>query len=205
MAHAIGNVPLRLHEDEVDFAARCSYKYLNSGPGALAGAYIHRKHAKNTNLPRLAGWWGNDPKNRLMLHLERDFHPIPTADGWQISNPPIFAMVPMKSSLKIYEEVGMKAFRAKSLKLTGYMEFLINQKLGKNIKIITPANPEERGCQLSLVVNGNTKKFHDYLAKNGIISDFRKPNVIRVAPIPFYNSFHEVWRFVDVASKYFAS
>ena len=204
LAHAIGNVPLALHKDEVDFAAWCSYKYLNSGPGALAGIYIHRKHAKNTNLPRLAGWWGNDPKNRFMLHLEKDFHPAPSADGWQISNPPIFAMVPMKSSLKIYEEVGMKAFREKSLKLTGYMEFLIKSKLGKNIKIITPSNPQERGCQLSLVVNGGTKEFHQYLSKNGIIADFRKPNVIRVAPVPLYNSFHEVWRFVDIASKYFA-
>lgn len=204
LAHAIGNVPLSLHKDDVDFAVWCSYKYLNAGPGALAGAFIHNKHAKNTKLTRLAGWWGNDSKTRFMLHLEKEFHPLPTADGWQISNPPIFSMVPLKASLEIYDQVGMKAYRAKSLKLTGYMEFLISNKLGKHVKIITPSDPKERGCQLSLVVDGDVKAFHKYLSKNGVIADFRQPNVIRVAPVPLYNSFHDVWQFVNIASRYFA-
>lgn len=207
LAHAIGNIPLKLHDWNVDFAVWCSYKYLNAGPGAVAGAFIHEKHAKNINLKRLAGWWGNDPEKRFRLHLERDFTPISTADGWQISNPPIFSLVPLKASLKIYDDVGMEAYRAKSLKLTGYLEYMLQPfvKEGK-LQIFTPMNPDERGCQLSISLQGpkeEAKKFHDYLKENNIIVDFRQPNVIRIAPVPFYNGFHEVWRFAKVARAYF--
>lgn len=203
LAHAIGNIPLQLHEWNVDFAAWCSYKYLNAGPGAIGGVFIHEKHAKNKKLKRLAGWWGNDPKQRFRIHLEKDFIPIDTADGWQISNPPIFSLVPLKASLKLYDAVGMEVYLKKSIKLTGYLEFLLDKVISKNIQIITPRDVQRRGCQLSLQVSGDAKNFHKFLSENGVLCDFRQPNVIRVAPVPFYNSYHEVWRFVQIAKQYF--
>jgi kynureninase len=203
LAHAIGNIPLKLHEWNVDFAAWCSYKYLNAGPGAVGGVFVHEKHTQNVNLKRLAGWWGNDPKLRFRMHLEKDFIPITTADGWQISNPPIFSMVPLKASLKLYDSIGMKAYREKSVKMTGYLEFLLDKMASKNIEIVTPRDPKHRGCQLSLLVHKNAKEFHEFLSKNGVICDFRQPNVIRVAPVPFYNSYHEIWRFAQIMKRYF--
>ena len=199
LAHAIGNVPLSLHDWNVDFAVWCSYKYLNAGPGAVAGAFVHERHATNTSLPRLAGWFGNDPNSRFRLHLEPDFIPVPSADGWQISNPPIFSMAPLRASLAIFSEVGgMDSLRAKSMKLTGYLESLLTQVGSKKFSVITPKDPDARGCQLSIVAHEHPKELHNELIAAGVKCDFREPNVIRVAPTPLYNTFHEVWRFAQL-------
>ncbi len=199
LAHAIGNVPLSLHDWNIDFAVWCSYKYLNAGPGAVAGAFVHERHATNTSLPRLAGWFGNDPNSRFRLHLEPDFIPVASADGWQISNPPIFSMAPLRASLAIFGEVGgMEPLRAKSMKLTGYLESLLTQVGSKKFSVITPKNPDARGCQLSILAHEHPKKLHDELIAADVKCDFREPNVIRVAPTPLYNTFHEVWRFAQL-------
>jgi kynureninase len=199
LAHAIGNVPLSLHDWNVDFAVWCSYKYLNAGPGAVAGAFVHERHATNTKLPRLAGWFGNDPNSRFRLHLEPDFIPVPSADGWQISNPPIFSMAPLRASLAIFSEVGgMESLRAKSMRLTGYLESLLTQVGSKKFSVITPKDPDARGCQLSILAHEHPKTLHDELIAADVKCDFREPNVIRVAPTPLYNTFHEVWRFAQL-------
>ena len=199
LAHAIGNVPLSLHDWNVDFAVWCSYKYLNAGPGAVAGAFVHERHATNTSLPRLAGWFGNDPNSRFRLHLEPDFIPVPSADGWQISNPPIFSMAPLRASLAIFDEAGgMDALRGKSIRLTSYLQFLLNQNASKRFTVITPKSPHERGCQLSILAHEDPKKLHNELIAADVKCDFREPNVIRVAPTPLYNTFHEVWRFAQL-------
>jgi kynureninase len=199
LAHAIGNVPLALHDWNVDFAVWCSYKYLNAGPGAVAGAFVHERHATNTNLPRLAGWFGNDPNRRFRLHLEPEFTPVPSADGWQISNPPIFSMAPLRASLELFDEAGgMEALRAKSIKLTSYLEFLLTEIGSKRFSVITPHEPDARGCQLSIVAHEHPKELHNELIAAGVKCDFREPNVIRVAPTPLYNTFHEVWRFARI-------
>lgn len=196
LAHAVGNVPLQLHGWNIDFAVWCSYKYLNAGPGAVAGAYVHERHATNTGLPRLAGWFGNDPTTRFRLHLEPDFIPVPSADSWQVSNPPILSMAPLRASLDIFDEAGgMKTLRAKSQKLTGYLEFLLQESGSDRFSIITPAEPEQRGCQLSILVRKEPKELFQKLERAGVKCDFREPNVIRTAPTPLYNTFHEVWRF----------
>src|SRR5437899_2548245 len=159
LAHAIGNVPLTLHDWDVDFAVWCSYKYLNAGPGAVAGAFVHERHATNTTLPRLAGWFGNDPNTRFRMHLEPEFIPVPSADGWQISNPPILSMAPLRASLAIFDEAsGMEPLRAKSIRLTGYLEFLLEQGASKRYTIITPKSPNERGCQLSILAHQHPKE-----------------------------------------------
>src|SRR5437870_8697677 len=203
LAHAIGNVPLSLHDWNVDFAVWCSYKYLNAGPGAVAGAYVHERHATNTKLPRLAGWFGNDPNTRFRLHLEPDFIPVPSADGWQISNPPIFSMAPLRASLSIFEEAGgMEPLRAKSMKLTGYLEFLLNEIGSKKLAVITPRDADARGCQLSILAQEHPKELFQELQAAGVKCDFREPDVIRVAPTPLYNTFHEVWRFAEILSKH---
>jgi kynureninase len=199
LAHAIGNVPLSLHDWNVDFAVWCSYKYLNAGPGAVAGAFVHERHATNTSLPRFAGWFGNDPHSRFRLHLEPDFIPVPSADGWQISNPPIFSMAPLRASLAIFSAVGgMESLRAKSMKLTGYLESLLTQVGSKQFTVITPKDPDARGCQLSILAHEHPKRLHDELIAADVKCDFREPNVIRVAPTPLYNTFHEVWRFAQL-------
>src|SRR5437016_5080131 len=203
LAHAIGNVPLSLHDWNVDFAVWCSYKYLNAGPGAVAGAFVHERHATNTSLPRLAGWFGNDPHSRFRLHLEPDFIPVPSADGWQISNPPIFSMAPLRASLAIFDEAGaMEPLRVKSIKLTGYLEFLIDQIGSKKFSVITPADPNARGAQLSIQAHDHPKQLHEELIAAGVKCDFREPNVIRVAPTPLYNTFHEVWRFAQILADH---
>jgi kynureninase len=203
LAHAIGNVPLSLHDWNVDFAVWCSYKYLNAGPGAVAGAFVHERHATNTSLPRLAGWFGNDPNTRFRLHLEPEFIPVPSADGWQISNPPIFSMAPLRASLAIFDEAGgMDALRAKSIRLTSYLEFLLNQDGSKRFTIITPKSTDERGCQLSILAHEHPKELHNELIAVGVKCDFREPNVIRVAPTPLYNTSHEVWRFARILTKH---
>jgi kynureninase len=203
LAHAIGNVPLTLHDWNVDFAVWCSYKYLNAGPGAVAGAYVHQRHATNTKLPRLAGWFGNDPNTRFRLHLEPEFVPVASADGWQISNPPIFAMAPLLASLAIFDEAGgMEPLRAKSIRLTGYLEFLLTEIGSKKFSVITPQEPDERGCQLSILAHEHPKELLKELQTAGVKCDFREPNVIRVAPTPLYNTFHEVWRFAKILAQH---
>ncbi len=209
LAHAIANVPLSLHDWNVDFAIWCSYKYLNAGPGAVAGAFVHERHATNTDLPRLAGWFGNDPNTRFRMQLEPEFIPVPSADGWQVSNPPILAMAPLRASLAIFDEAGgMKPLREKSIRLTSYLQFLLesvldrqsepHRQLKKGYTVITPRRETERGCQLSILVHEHGKEVFGKLEAAGMTCDFREPNVIRVAPTPLYNTFHEVWRFAKI-------
>ena len=196
LAHAAGNVPLMLHEWDVDFAVWCSYKYLNAGPGAVAGCFVHERHGKDPGLPRFAGWWGNDPKTRFRMHLEEEFVPREGADGWQLSNPPILAMAPLRASLEIFDECGMERLRAKSIRLTGYLAYLIDRLPGGRIEIVTPREPAERGCQLSLrVLGGRARELFRALEAQGIVCDTREPDVLRVAPVPLYNTFHDVWTF----------
>ena len=203
LAHAIGNVPLSLHDWNVDFAVWCSYKYLNAGPGAVAGAFVHERHATNRKLPRLAGWFGNDPNTRFQLHLEPEFIPVASADGWQISNPPIFAMAPLRASLAIFDDAGgMEALRTKSVRLTGYLEFLLTENGSKKFTVITPHEPDARGCQLSILAHEHPKELLKELETAGVKCDFREPNVIRVAPTPLYNTFHEVWRFARILAQH---
>jgi len=203
LAHAAGNVPLSLHDWNVDFAVWCSYKYLNAGPGAVAGVFVHERHATNTKLPRLAGWFGNDPNTRFRLHLEPEFIPVASADGWQISNPPIFAMAPLRASLALFDDAGgMQSLRAKSIRLTSYLEFLLTDIGSKKFTLITPRNPEERGCQLSILAHQHPKELLKELEGAGVKCDFREPNVIRVAPTPLYNTFHEVWRFARLLAHH---
>src|SRR5437660_5473910 len=199
LAHAIGSVPLALHDWNVDFAVWCSYKYLNAGPGAVAGAFLHERHATNIELPRLAGWFGNDPNARFRLHLEPEFIPVPSADGWQISNPPILSMAPLRASLAIFDQAGgMESLRAKSMKLTGYLDFLLTEIGSKKFTVITPREPGARGCQLSILAHEHPKKLFEELQIAGVKCDFREPNVVRVAPTPLYNTFDEVWRFAKI-------
>ena len=198
LAHAIGNVPMQLHDWGVDFAAWCSYKYLCSGPGAIGGAFVHERHSKNPSLQRLAGWWGNDPDTRFQLHLEPKFIPAESADGWQISNPSIFALAPLRASLAIIDRVGIEKLREKSLHLTGYFEYLLNQISSSHLRIITPEDPAARGCQLSIYVDDRPEELMAKLREAGIVCDYRRPNVLRVAPKPLYNTYHQVWSFVHV-------
>jgi kynureninase len=202
LAHAIGNVPLSLHDWNVDFAVWCSYKYLNAGPGAVAGAFVHERHATNTNLPRLAGWFGNDPNTRFRMQLEPEFIPVASADGWQISNPPILSMAPLRASLAIFEEAGMEALRQKSIKLTGYLQFLLESapdgRSKKRYTVITPWQANQRGCQLSIQAQEHPKELFGKLEAAGVKCDFREPNVIRAASTPLYNTFHEVWRLARI-------
>jgi kynureninase len=190
LAHAAGNVPLKLHDWGPDFAAWCTYKYLNSGPGAVAGAFVHERHA-GADLPRFEGWWGTDARTRF--RMSKTFDPPASADAWQLSNPPIMAMAPVRTSLEIFDEVGMEAIRAKSLALTGYLEFLLRERLGDKIDIWTPSDPEQRGAQLSLSVRGASRELQRALHEDGVVSDFREPDVVRVAPTALYNTFHDVW------------
>ncbi|PZR75817.1 MAG: kynureninase [Chthoniobacterales bacterium] len=203
LAHAVGNVPLALHDWNVDFAAWCSYKYLNAGPGAAAGVFVHERHATNRELPRLAGWFGNDPATRFRLHLEPEFVPVRSADAWQISNPPILSMAPLRASLAIFDEAGgMEALRKKSIKLTGYLQFLIEAAGHSKLSVITPRETDARGCQLSIEVHEHPKELFAKLEATGVKCDFREPNVIRAAPTPLYNTFHEVWRFAKILGEH---
>src|SRR6516164_6969661 len=203
LAHAVGNVPLSIRDWNVDFAVWCSYKYLNAGPGAIAGAYLHERHATNTKLPRLAGWFGNDPNTRFQMQLEPEFIPVASADAWQVSNPPIFSMAPLRASLSIFDKVGgMEPLRAKSINLTGYLEFLLSDAGSKRYSVITPSDPNARGCQLSILAHEHPKELFKELQAAGVKCDFREPNVIRVAPTPLYNTFHEVWRFAETLSSH---
>ncbi len=199
LAHGAGNIQPNLHDSNVDFAAWCTYKYLNSGPGSLAGLFVHEKHAHNKELNRFAGWWGHDKETRFNMRF--DFNPIPGAESWQLSNPPILSMAAIKASLDMFNEVGMDALREKSETLTAYFEYLINEVDTDRIKIITPSNPAERGCQLSIQVKNADKSLHQKLIDKHIISDWREPDVIRCAPVPLYNTFEDVYRMVDELKK----
>lgn len=199
LAHAAGNLILHLHDWNVDFAAWCSYKYLNSGPGGIAGVFVHERHTKNDTLPRFAGWWGHDKESRFLM--ESDYVPIRSAEGWQLSNPPILPLAALRASLQIFDEAEISALRKKSRLLTEYLEFLINRFLREDVAIITPQDPQQRGCQLSLVLRKKGREIYQQLAKNGFISDWREPDVIRVAPVPLYNTFQDVFRFVGQLKK----
>lgn len=199
LAHGAGNIQPNLHESGVDFAAWCTYKYLNSGPGSLAGLFVHEKHGNNKNLPRFAGWWNHNKATRF--NMRQPFDVMEGAEGWQLSNPPILSMAAIKASLDLFDEVGMDALREKSEKLTGYFEFLINQIDSDDIKIITPKNPKERGCQLSIQVKNADKILHQKLTDKHIITDWREPDVIRCAPVPMYTSFEDVYRMVKSLSS----
>jgi len=194
-AHGAGNVELNLHDSGADFAVWCTYKYLNSGPGSLAGAFVHERHAYDKNLNRFTGWWSHNKQTRF--NMRDEFDVLPGAEGWQLSNPPILSMAAIKASLDMFHEVGIKKLTKKSKKLTGYFEFLLNQLGQDSIKIITPSNPEERGCQLSIQVKNANKNLHNKLTEAGVISDWREPDVIRCAPVPFYNSFQDVYNLIE--------
>jgi kynureninase len=199
LAHGAGNIQPNLHDNGPDFAVWCSYKYLNSGPGSLGGLFVHERHANNPDLKRFAGWWGHNKKTRF--NMRQEFDVLQGAEGWQLSNPPILSMAAIRASLDIFEEAGMENTIAKQRKLTGFLEFLVNDLQNDRISIITPSNPDERGCQLSLAVKNADRSLHDRLTKAGVISDWREPDVIRVAPAPLYNSFEDVFLMVERLKK----
>jgi len=198
LAHAIGNVPLQLHDDDVDFAVWCSYKYLNSGPGAIAGAFVHEKYSKDFSRPRFAGWWGHDEDERF--RMIKGFKPMEGVDGWQLSNVPILQAAAHQASLEVFGKAGISRLRKKSLSLTGFLEFLLLEidPDEKHFKIITPKDPNHRGCQLSILMKNNGRKTFSLFIKNRVIADWREPNVIRVAPAPLYNSYEDVFRLCQV-------
>jgi len=198
-AHGAGNVPLELHDSGCDFAVWCNYKYLNSGPGSLGGAFVHERHAHDENMPRFEGWWGHKKETRFKM---RDaFEPIPGIEAWQLSNPPILSMVAVWSSLKLFDEVGIKNLRKKAISLTAFLEFLV-QSLGDDVvDIITPKDPEQRGSQLSIRVKNADKKLFDIVTEKGVIADWREPDVIRVAPVPMYNSYEDVFHFYSILKE----
>jgi len=202
LAHAAGNVELKLHDWNVDFACWCSYKYLNSGPGGVAGAFIHERHVKDTSLPRFAGWWGYEKETRFQM--EKGFKPIATAEGWQLSNAPVLSMAAHKASLDIFEEAGMERLHEKRKQLAAYLHFIlseINNRTGSIINVITPGEEDRRGCQVSMLVPVHGRKLFEALTKKGVVADWREPDVIRIAPVPLYNSFEDVWKFGQVLSS----
>jgi kynureninase len=200
LAHVAGNATMQLHEWDVDFAVWCSYKYLNGGPGAVGGAYVHERYSKESNHPRLGGWWGNDEATRFKM--EKGFVPKPDASGWNISTAQVFNMVALKASLELFEQTNMQELRSKGHELTGYLEFLLNQLPAVNFEIITPKEPERRGAQLSLFFKEKGKQIHQEMIGSGIIVDYREPGVIRVAPAPLYNSFEDVFRFYEILKNF---
>ena len=203
LAHAAGNVELRLHDWNVDFACWCSYKYLNSGPGGVAGIYINEKHVSNKELPRFAGWWGYKKETRFKM--EKGFDAIPTAEGWQLSNAPILSMAAHKASLDIFEEAGMERLHAKRKLLSDYLLFIIDycntRTSHRQIEVITPKEADKRGCQVSLLMLEKGREVFEALTKQGVIADWREPNVIRVAPVPLYNSFEDIYQFGKIISS----
>lgn len=203
LAHAAGNIELQLHDWDVDFAVWCSYKYMNSGPGNASGCFIHEKHHNNADLPRFAGWYGHNKERRFKM--EPDFDPVHGADGWQISNLPILSLAPYLASVEMFSEVGMEKLIAKRNLITAYLEFILHEVdkeiEGTEFEVITPANQEERGCQLSVFLHGQGRDLFEYLMKNGVITDWREPNVIRLAPAPFYCSFEDMYEFGQILKK----
>lgn len=201
LAHAMGNAPLNLHDWDVDFATWCSYKYLNSGPGNISGVFVHERFADDKDIPRFAGWWGHDEGQRFLM--EKGFIPMHGADGWQLANTNVLAMAAHQASLDLFEKANPKRLRQKSEKLTGYLEFIIKKISGESgvLEIITPESPSERGCQLSLLIHKGGKAVFDAWYKEGVVGDWRNPNVIRIAPTPMYNSFLDVYRFGTILER----
>jgi kynureninase len=195
LAHAVGNVPLKLHDWAPDFCVWCSYKYLNAGPGSVAGCFVHERHAESFDLPRFAGWWGHDQPTRFAMGPE--FHAMRGAEGWQLSNPPILSMAALKASLDIFDQVGMGALHAKSVQLTSYMEFLLQPLFAHGLRILTPPEPSRRGCQLSLSLPKNGRRVFDALVSAKMVCDWREPDCIRIAPVPLYNSFADAFQFAQ--------
>jgi len=198
LAHAIGNVPLALHDWNVDFAVWCGYKYLNGGPGAIGGAFVHQRHHRDASLPRLTGWWGHDSHSRFAM--PDTYVPMPGAEAWQLSNPPILATAPLLASLELFTQAGLTALRGKSIALTAYLEQLLHARASNRITILTPADQAARGAQLSLRLNverARAKDIHRQLTARGFVCDWREPDIVRVAPAPFYNTYKEVWLLVD--------
>lgn len=198
LAHAVGNIPLALHDWDVDFAIWCTYKYLNSGPGAVAGCFVHERYARDQERPRFAGWWGHDGETRFQMGP--DFKPIAGAPGWQLSNPPVLSLAPLISALEMFDRAGMQPLREKSVALTGYLDYLLTERLHDRIEILTPREPERRGCQLSLrAKRAHTRKeLFARLVEQGVICDWREPDIIRIAPAPIYNNYEDVFRFVEI-------
>lgn len=202
LAHAVGNLPLQLHDSGADFAIWCSYKYLNAGPGAVGGAFVHERHAE-AHLPRFAGWWGHDKQSRFQMGPQ--FIPTPGADGWQLSNPPILALAPLRVSLKIFRRAGMHQLREKSLRLTGYLEWLVHTQLSDVLEVVTPREPSRRGSQLSIRVLGGRERgraLFEHLMEHGIVGDWREPDVIRISPAPLYNRFQDCLAFAEAVANW---
>jgi kynureninase len=202
LAHGAGNIELNLHDWGVDFAAWCSYKYLNAGPGATSAIYIHERHHGRKDIPRFEGWWGTNKEKRFLM--EPEFDPIPTAEAWQLSNAPVLSMAPLLASLELFEKAGMDRLLTKQRNLTGYLEFVIEQIASENdshFEIITPTDRNQRGAQLSVLLHGKGKPVFEFLQNNGVIADWREPNVIRMAPVPMYNSFKDIYRFAEIFRK----
>lgn len=195
LAHAAGNIPLRLHDWGPDFAVWCSYKYLNGGPGCVAGCFVHARHAHEKEMPRFCGWWGHEEKVRFKMGPE--FQAMAGAEGWQLSNPPILALAPLRAAMEIFSEAGMEPLRAKSISLTGYMEFLLGQEKFKNVSVVTPCEPQRRGSQLSVRLSEKGREICDRLTAHGVIGDWREPDTYRVAAVPLYNTYSEVFHFVE--------
>jgi kynureninase len=199
LAHGAGNLLLKLHEWEVDFAVWCSYKYLNAGPGSVAGVFINERYSDNQEIPKFWGWWGHDKATRFLM--DKKFIPIPGAESWQLSNPPILSLAALRASLDIFDKAKMNNLRAKSELLTSYMQFLIDDLQNKNIEIITPREINQRGCQLSLRIKNNGRGLHEKLLSAGVVCDWREPDVIRIAPVPLYNTFSDIFNFVEILKK----
>jgi kynureninase len=196
LAHGAGNLLVNLHDAGPDFAVWCGYKYLNGGPGTLAGCFVHERHAQSKDLPRFAGWWGQNKATRFQMGPV--FDPIPGAEGWQLSNPPIFQMAALRASLELFDEATMPAIRKKADQLTAYLEFLLDQLPPGFCEILTPRDPKQRGCQLSLKIGKGAKDLVRKLTEAGVICDFREPDIVRAAPVAFYNRFHDVYRFAEI-------
>lgn len=199
LAHGAGNLALNLHDDDVDFAVWCSYKYLNAGPGGLAGAFVHEKHFSDKTIPRFEGWWGHDKTTRFKMGST--FQPIPTVEAWQLSNPPIFQLASLRASMNIFDEAGIKNLRARGDKLTAYLEFLLNTNCEGKLSIITPKNPKERGSMLSIQMKNDPKPLVKVFGEKGVILDFREPDILRITPAPLYNSYEDCFRLVQIMSE----